>query len=389
MTNVMLFRHPAAPRRRLAALALLLLAGASTVLAQAPRVLVFSKTGGFRHTSIVKGVETFREIGEAYGWDVDWTEDGRGFTDEGLDPYAAIVFMSTTGDVLDSLQQEAFERYIGKGRGYVGVHAAADTEYEWPFYRALVGRQFVQHPQHQEGTIHVVDSLFPGMAGFGDSLRLYEEWYEYTEPYAENLRYLYRVDTNSYAQRGWKGASKMGAFHPLGWVHEYGGGRAFYTGIGHMDATYDLPAFRDHLAAGLHYAISGAEEMPQPRAVGRLLGVLYEVGDLPAAVAWYERAFEATPVFASEAAATFDFGGVSVNLRRGTNPAVTDTGRTTTSGPVLYWVVDDLRDSAEWMSSLGAVPDGESTAADEPSHEIGLRDPWGNRFVLVEEVERR
>ena len=373
-------------RRRSAALAITLLAaslltGVTTVLAQAPRVLVFSKTAGFRHTSIVEGVETFRELGEAYGWEVDWTEDAARFTDETLDDYAAVVFMSTTGDVLDSLQQGAFERYVGKGRGFVGVHAAADTEYDWPFYRGLVGRQFVQHPEHQDGTIYVVDADFPGMAGFGDSLRLYEEWYEYTEPYADSLRYLYAADVDSYSQRGWKGESKMGAFHPLGWVHEYGGGRAFYTGIGHMDETYDRPDFRDHLAAGLHYAMTGAEEMPQARAVGRLLGVVYEVDDLPAARQWYERAFETAPVHATETSVGFQIGGTLLNLRR---PDGTATARTD-GGPVLYWTVADLRDSAEWMISLGAVPYGGIATEGEPLQEVRLRDPWGNRFVILGE----
>ncbi len=222
-----------------------------------PKILVFSKTGGFRHSSIPVGIQAIRELGATLGYEIDATEDSTRFSESGLAPYAAVVFMSTTGNVLDSKGEAAFERFIAAGKGFVGVHAAADTEYEWPFYRTLVGRQFVQHPEHQKGTILPIESDFPGMAGFGDSLRIFEEWYEYTEPYADDLTYLYRVDTMSYSQRGWKGASKMGAFHPLGWYHEHGGGRAFYTGIGHMDETYAMPFFREHLAAGLAWAVTG------------------------------------------------------------------------------------------------------------------------------------
>lgn len=378
----------APPSFRGATAALLLggVLGVTTVLAQAPRLLVFSKTSGFRHTSIPAGVEALRELGGDYGWDVDWTEDPARFTDDDLDDYAAVVFMSTTGDVLDSLQQVAFERYIDKGRGFVGIHAAADTEYEWPFYRGLVGRQFVQHPEHQEGTIYVVDGAFPGMSGFGDSLRLREEWYEYSEAYADSLRYLYAVDTASYSQRGWKGASKMGAFHPLGWYHEYGGGRSWYTGLGHFDATFAREDFRDHLAGGIHYAMSGAPEMPERRAVDGLYAVVYEVTDLPAAVEWYERAFETPPSLTTDGYASFEIGGTTLALRAGDGSASAKT-----AGAMAYWTVVDLGESERWLRSLGAevtreVPSARERAPGEPV-EVRLLDPWGNVFVLVDADE--
>ena len=230
--------------------------------ADGARVLVFTKTAGFVHASIPAGVRAVTELGAAGGFAVDSTSDAGRFTDAGLAPYDAVVFLSTTGDVLDAAQETAFERFIAAGKGYVGVHAAADTEYDWPFYRALVGRQFVQHPAHQRATVYPVASGvddFPGgpgvMAGFGDSLTLLEEWYEYTVPYAIDLRDLMRVDTATYDTRGYRGAERTGVYHPLAWYHEYGGGRAFYTGVGHMDETFALPAFREHLAAGLAWAI--------------------------------------------------------------------------------------------------------------------------------------
>ena len=228
------------------------------------RILVFTKTAGFVHGSIAAGKRAVMELGAEHGFAVDTTSDAGRFTDDGLAPYDAVAFLSTTGDVLDADQEAAFERYIAAGNGYVGVHAAADTEYDWPFYRALVGRQFVQHPEHQRATIYPVGhgvADFPGgegvMAGFGDSLTLYEEWYEYTVPYAVGLRDLMRVDTATYSTRGYRGTEAMGVYHPLAWYHEYEGGRAFYTGIGHMDDTFALPAFREHLLAGIRWAMGG------------------------------------------------------------------------------------------------------------------------------------
>ena len=228
------------------------------------RLLVFTKTAGFVHGSIPAGKRALIELGAEHGFAVDTTSDAGRFTDEGLAPYDAVAFLSTTGDVLDADQEAAFERYIATGKGYVGIHAAADTEYDWPFYRELVGRQFVQHPEHQRATVYTVREGvedFPGgesvMAGFGDSLTLFEEWYEYTVPYALGLRDLMRVDTATYSTRGYKGAERMGVYHPLAWYHGHGGGRSFYTGMGHMDETFTLPAFREHLLAGIRWAMGG------------------------------------------------------------------------------------------------------------------------------------
>ena len=234
---------------------------AQTLAAQDFRVLVFSKTAGFRHTSIEAGVQALREIGEANHFAVDHTEDSTRFSESGLAPYDAVVFLSTTMNVLGPEQEAAFENFIRGGKGFVGIHAAADTEYDWPFYRELVGRQFVQHPEHQRGRVHMMPADWPeATQAFGDTLTLFEEWYEYTVPHATDLTYLMRVDTTTYSTGGWHGADKMGVFHPLSWYHEHAGGRSFYTGIGHMDETYALPAFRAHLLAGVKWAALGVKK---------------------------------------------------------------------------------------------------------------------------------
>ena len=114
--------------------------------AQQPRVLVFSKTAGFRHSSIETGIALVKKIGAEQGFAVDATEDASAFNDANLRKYRAIVFMSTTGDVLDAVQQDALERYIQAGGGWVGVHSATDTEYDWPWYGKLAGAWFKSHP---------------------------------------------------------------------------------------------------------------------------------------------------------------------------------------------------------------------------------------------------
>jgi len=236
----------------------LALLGTTLALGQDLHVLVFSKTAAYRHSSIEAGVSQLREVGEAHELRIDHTEDSTFFRGAALEPYDVIVFLSTTGNVLDSAGEAAFERFIRAGGGFVGIHAAADTEYDWPFYRELVGRQFVQHPEHQSGRIHTMDGGFPAAtAGFGDSLTLYEEWYEYTVPYAVDLNYIMRVDTSTYATGAWLGKDRMGVFHPLAWYHEVAGGRAFYTGLGHMEETFRLPAFQQHLLAGIRWAATG------------------------------------------------------------------------------------------------------------------------------------
>src|ERR1700761_619291 len=138
---------------------LLLVTISFSVLAK-PKVLVFSKTAGFHHASIAVGVPAIIKLGQENNFDVDTTTDASKFTTDNLKQYAAVIFLSTTGTVLNDEQQKAFEQYIRSGGGFVGVHAASDTEYGWPWYGDLVGAYFKSHPKQQEATLHVVDRKF-------------------------------------------------------------------------------------------------------------------------------------------------------------------------------------------------------------------------------------
>lgn len=222
------------------------------------RVLVFSKTAGFRHDSIPEGIAAVRELGATGGFAVDATEDAGAFTPRNLARYDAVVFLSTTGDVLDAAGQAAFERYIERGGGYVGIHAAADTEYDWAFYGGLAGAYFQSHPAIQPATVTVEDRSHPATSELPGSWDRTDEWYNYRSSPRDRAHVLASLDESSYT------GGTMSGDHPIAWCQEYRGGRAFYTGGGHTKASYAEPAFRQHLLGGIRYAIGAARADCRP-----------------------------------------------------------------------------------------------------------------------------
>ncbi|MBB5798890.1 ThuA domain-containing protein [Streptomyces caelestis] len=221
--------------------------------AEDKRVLVFSKTAGFRHDSIPEGVAAVRQLGEQDGFTVDATENAGAFTSSNLRRYDAVVFLSTTGDVLDARQQRAFEGYIRGGGAYVGVHAAADTEYDWAFYGGLAGAYFQSHPAIQPATVHVEDHAHPATSGLERAWNRTDEWYNYRSNPRERAHVLASLDESSYT------GGTMQGDHPIAWCQNYQGGRSFYTGGGHTKESFAEPAFRTHLLGGIRWAIGDAE----------------------------------------------------------------------------------------------------------------------------------
>ncbi|WP_223777996.1 ThuA domain-containing protein [Streptomyces sp. 135] len=224
------------------------------------RVLVFSKTAGFRHDSIPAGVEAVRELGAEGGFTVDATEDAGAFTAANLARYDAVVWMSTTGDVLNGEQQRAFEGYIRGGGAYVGVHAAADTEYDWPFYAGLAGAYFQSHPAIQKARVHVEDHAHPATSHLGaGAWERTDEWYNYRSNPRARARVLASLDESSYA------GGTMSGDHPIAWCQSnYHGGRSFYTGGGHTKESYAEPEFRRHLLGGIRWAVGAAQADCRP-----------------------------------------------------------------------------------------------------------------------------
>ena len=184
---------------RLLLLSLLGLLATSAAHAEQFSVLLFSKTAGWHHESILEGVKAIRGLGQLHDFTVFWTEDAaRVFKDEELKKYKVVIFLSTTGDILNDEQQAAFERYIKAGGGFVGIHAAADTEYGWPWYTKMVGHMFHIHPAVQTATIKVEDANFPGMDRFPKRFLATEEWYEFDASRSNKLHYLLSVDEKTY-----------------------------------------------------------------------------------------------------------------------------------------------------------------------------------------------
>ena len=218
-----------------------------------PRLLVFSKTVGFRHSSIPAGIQMIREIGSLDGFDVEQSEDASIFTDENLATFDAVVFLSTTGDILNGAQQAAFERFIEGGGGFAGIHAAADTEYDWPWYGGLVGAYFQSHPSIQSATVVVNDRVHPSTRMLPLRWERTDEWYNYRENPRGDVHVLLTLDEDTYS------GGEDGHDHPIAWCRPYNGGRSWYTGGGHTEASYAEEFFRDHVAGGLRWVL-GLEE---------------------------------------------------------------------------------------------------------------------------------
>lgn len=213
-----------------------------------PKVLVMSKTAGFYHSSIPAGIAAIQKLGRENGFDVDTTKNAALFTAKNLKKYAAVIFLNTTGTILDSGQKIAFESYMRSGGGFVGVHAATDTEYDWPWYNKLVGAWFLSHPKQQVAKLDVQDKNHLSTSHLPDVWERKDEWYNFKNINSD-VKTLITIDEKSYT------GGKNGSFHPMAWYHEFEGGRAFYTALGHTEESYEEPLFLKHLLGGILYAM--------------------------------------------------------------------------------------------------------------------------------------
>jgi type 1 glutamine amidotransferase len=208
-------------------------------------VLVFSKTTGFRHDSIPQGIAAIEALGAEHGFAVDSTEDAERFSDAVLARYKVVVFLNTTGDILDAGEKAAFERYIRSGGGFVGIHSASDTEYGWPWYGRLVGTWFASHPQIQRATVHIANPDHPSTRGLPAAWERTDEWYNFRSNPRGAVQVLATLDEATYS------GGAMGADHPISWCQTIDGGRSWYTAMGHTKESYDEPLFRLHLLGGI------------------------------------------------------------------------------------------------------------------------------------------
>ncbi|MEM7235083.1 MAG: ThuA domain-containing protein [Planctomycetota bacterium] len=228
------------------------------------RVLIFSKTSGFRHGSIGPGIAAVRALGLEHGFSVDTTENAALISDQNLAQYDVVMFLNTTGDILNSTQQAAFERFIQGGGGFAGVHSASDTEYGWPWYGRLLGAYFRNHPSIQEADIHVEDREHLSTAHLPETWERRDEWYNFRLNPRENVHVLATLDESTYS------GGNMGADHPIAWCQEFDGGRSWYTAGGHTSDSYSEPMFREHLLGGILFA-SGQGSCSEPVATDRVI----------------------------------------------------------------------------------------------------------------------
>ncbi|MEL6122110.1 MAG: ThuA domain-containing protein [Bacteroidota bacterium] len=221
------------------------------------RLLVFSKTEGFRHASIPAGIKSIQSMGVENGFEVVTTEDASMFTTKELKNFNAVVFLNTTGDVLNPSQEQEFKRFIQAGGGFVGIHAAADTEYDWPWYGELVGAYFNGHPNDpnvRTASIEKTEHKHICTDHLPQRWERTDEWYNF-KSISPHITSLLNLDETSYE------GGTNGDNHPIAWIHEFDGGRAFFSGGGHTDESYEEEAFKQHLLAGIQWAMSGTKKL--------------------------------------------------------------------------------------------------------------------------------
>ena len=230
------------------------------------RALIFSKTAAFRHTECIpQGTVRITQMAARHGVEVDATENAALFTEENLAKYDVVIFLCTTGDVLNDAQQAAFERYIRNGGGYAGIHSASDTEYDWAWYGGLVGAYFRDHPgsvnpQFQVATMNVEDRHTAATRRLPRRWTREEEWYNFRTNPRDSVHVLLSVDESTYDPRGYSvpgGSPPMGD-HPISWCQPYDGGRAFYTALGHKGVYWDEPLLLSHVWGGIEMAAGAA-----------------------------------------------------------------------------------------------------------------------------------
>lgn len=212
------------------------------------KVLVFTKTAGYRHQSIETGVKTIKELGVENNFEVTHTENAEDFRIENLKQYSLVIFLSTSRDVLNEVEEKAFENYIKNGGSYMGIHAAAYTEYDWAWYGKLVGAYFLSHPKKTSAIINRKIKKHPATKHLPKKWKRFDEWYNYKD-INNDINVLLTLDESSY-----KGGENSD-FHPIAWYKEFDGGRTFYTGLGHTEESYSEQGFRKHLLGGIMYCL--------------------------------------------------------------------------------------------------------------------------------------
>lgn len=209
------------------------------------KIMVFSHTKGFRHKSIEPGVEALKKLGKENGYTIVHTENPADFNDKNLKQFKVLLFLNPTGNgVFNEEQKLAFQKYIRKGGGFVGVHAASDCNYDWDWYGKMVGGYFESHPKIQNAKLDILDDNHPATKGLPQPWMHTDEWYNFKN-FNKDVKVIMSVDEKTYT------GGKMPDFHPIAWHHKFEGGKIFYTALGHTIEDYTDPLFLKHLNGGI------------------------------------------------------------------------------------------------------------------------------------------
>ncbi len=223
----------------------------SSSVALAPlNVLLFTKTTGWKHGSIGAGVQMVKDLALKYGFTVNHTENAGVFTEESVADVDVVYFLNTTQDILNAEQEAVFEQFITNGGGFVGNHAAADTEYDWSFYKEVIGVNFKSHPPgSQHATVHHLGNAHPATDHMVNSFEIDEECYNFRGVPNASFTQLLEFDESTYDA----GGDAMG-YHPMTWYRDLDPGRAFYTAFGHFDSMYGNEFFQKMILNALFWS---------------------------------------------------------------------------------------------------------------------------------------
>ena len=208
-------------------------------------VLVITETKGWVHDSIESGLKLIQNIGNKNNFNVYHSDNSSVITYKNLKEIKTIIFLNTTEEILTDVEQKVMESFIKSGKGFVGVHAAADTEYNWQWYGKLVGAYYRNHPEVMNGKILTINHKITNH--LDSEWEIEDEWYNF-DYVNYDINILLHLDEDSYI------GGEHPDYHPITWYHEYDGGRSFYTGLGHTKEVYDDERFIKLLEKGILYA---------------------------------------------------------------------------------------------------------------------------------------
>ncbi|WP_153032368.1 ThuA domain-containing protein [Amycolatopsis sp. YIM 10] len=230
-------------------------AGLATPVAPAAgeKVLLFTKTAGYRHDSIPAGVAMFQQLAADNGWQLTHSEDSAVFTDASLSTYDVVIMFQTSGMVWNTAaQRAAMQTYVRNGGGVVAIHNATDMniEGEFPWWDQMLGMTMTQHSATVAGTAKVADQAHPSGKGLPQRWNRTEEWYNFNRNARGDVHVLVTADETTYNP----GPSAMGNDHPISWCRNFEGGRLWATAMGHQASAYSEPLFREHILGGVRSA---------------------------------------------------------------------------------------------------------------------------------------